>query len=184
MGKIQLTFLKFDNGKPHTGHVADIMRKTRCKYHQKVKELMRLKEQNKFSRMAEAISTNSNRDLWNELKRLNKSTQADCIDGVTGSQAISDLFAKKYENIYNSVGYDKDDLETLKASMEELIRNSDDEYHYVSVDEVDKAIAKLTLNKHDGNLGLFSNHFKHAPKRLHVHLSILFSAILTHGYPT
>ncbi len=131
-----------DNGKPHTGLIANIMRETRCRYHLKVKQLKRSQEQNKFSKMAEAISSNNERDLWKELKKLNKCPQAACIDGVTGNQAISELFANKYKTVYNSVGYEKDTLENLKATVEELIRNSNDEYQYVSVHEVAKAIAK------------------------------------------
>ena len=115
-------------------------------------------------------------------EKLNKCPQAACIDGVNGNQDISELFANKCKTVYNSVGYEKDTLENLKATVEELIRNSNVEYQYVSVNEVAKAIAKLKLNKHDGNLGLFSNHFNHSPKNLQVHLSMLFSGILTHGY--
>ncbi len=172
-----------DNGKPRMGLVADIMRKSRRLYHLKVKELQRSKEQNKFSRMAEAISKSNDRDLWKEVKKLsNSGAQADCIDGITGNQAIADHFASRYKDVYNSVGYSNDNLEDLKAELNELIKDSDSERdQYVTVQEVDKAVAKLNLNKHDGNLGLFSNHFKHAPKQLHVHLSMLFTAMLTHG---
>ncbi len=133
--------------------------------------------------MAEAICNNNDRDLWSELKRLSKGpVQADCIDGCLGNQPIAELFATKYETIYNSVGYSSDSLDDIVADLETSIANTQDEHYVVMADEVDKAISKLNLNKKDGNLGLFSNHFKYAPKKLSVHLSLLFTSMLAHGY--
>ena len=53
--------------------------------------------------------------------------------------------------------------------------------HYVTVNEIVKAIKMLNSKKCDGNHGLFTNHFKNAPQRLAVHMSHLFSSMLTHG---
>ena len=135
----------------------------RTLYHLKVKQLKRDSDQNRFSKMAEAISNNDSRNLWSELKRLGKaSAQANCIDECTGNQSIAELFANKYKTVYNSVGFCANALEDLEKELETKISNSHSMDHYVTADEVGKAISKLNLNKRDGNLGLFSNHFKHA----------------------
>ena len=38
--------------------------------------------------------------------RIGNKTSSNMIDNVTGDEAISFLFAEKYEDIYNSVSYD------------------------------------------------------------------------------
>ncbi len=135
--------------------------------------------------MAESIANGCGRDLWKEVNKMetNKCT-ANIIDGKSASCDIASLFSEKYQTIYNSVGYDEKEMERIKRLVsEQVAKQSESDYtHYVSVEEISKAIGKLNLNKHDGNQGLYTNHLKYAPIRLYMHLSHLYSAILTHGY--
>ena len=47
--------------------------------------------------------------------------------------------------------------------------------------DVLNAISKLNAGKGDGNGGLTADHFINASKELSVHVSVLFSGLLTHG---
>ena len=55
--------------------------------------------------MANAISSNRERDLWKEVKKVSGKTNSlpNVMDNVIGDGNIADLFAEKYSDLYNSV---------------------------------------------------------------------------------
>ena len=61
------------NGKPRDGEVAKVMRFTRARYHYAVRNAIKLDIKTRNDKMAEAISLNNERDLWLEVKKMNKS---------------------------------------------------------------------------------------------------------------
>ena len=65
--------------------------------------------------MARAIAFNNSRDLWTETRKIRKNLSAspNCMDNVTGNENISELFAGKFCNLYNSVSYNEDELEVI-----------------------------------------------------------------------
>ena len=65
--------------------------------------------------MADAIANNKDRDLWEEAKRIKQTnkTVPNIMDNVTGSDNINSLFTDKYKNLYNSVGFNANELESL-----------------------------------------------------------------------
>ena len=54
------------NGRPRLGHVADIMRCTRAKYHYTVRYTKQCENDRRKRKKAECVSTNNQRDLWLE----------------------------------------------------------------------------------------------------------------------
>ena len=52
---------------PRSGVVADIMRRTRCKYHYEIRKNKNLKLRKEA--MAKAISQNNSWQLWDEIKK-------------------------------------------------------------------------------------------------------------------
>ena len=65
--------------------------------------------------MAKSISENNSRDLWKEVYtvRSKSNTGSQCIDPATGNDSISELFAHKYNTLYNSVCYNTTQLNNL-----------------------------------------------------------------------
>ena len=59
-------------GRPPTGALANLMRFTRAKYHRAVKDIKREKEKNRYNCMETAFQNNENRQLWSEIKRMQK----------------------------------------------------------------------------------------------------------------
>ena len=57
--------------------------------------------------MADAISMNNDRVLWDEVRNMTKTSNnlPNAMDEVTGTDEISSLFADKYDTLYNSVSY-------------------------------------------------------------------------------
>ena len=57
--------------------------------------------------MAKSISENNSRDLWKEVYKVKSksNTGSQCMDQATGNESISELFAHRYNALYNSVCY-------------------------------------------------------------------------------
>ena len=52
---------------PRSGIVADIMRRTRCKYHYAIRKIKNKNLKLRKEAMANAISQNNSRQLWDEI---------------------------------------------------------------------------------------------------------------------
>jgi len=89
-----------DCGKPHSGIVADIMRRSRARYHAAVRQIRRQQADIVNDRIAAALAENSNRNFWDEIKRIrqNKRNTVGVVDGLCASSDIANLFAGKYRN--------------------------------------------------------------------------------------
>ena len=85
-------------------------------------------------------------------------------------------------SLYSSVPFCTDDINKLKNKINESIEASDYDEAVIQVCEVKEAILKLKLNKSDGIIGLHSDHFVNAGDDLHVHLAMLLTGCLMHGF--
>ena len=174
-------------GRPDRGIVADICRTTRSKYHKTVKQLYKKNQDLRFQRIADKICQEKVRNLWHELKylRSNKTINASSIDNCTDPESISSMFAKKYESLYNNNSSDILALSYIKECISSGVLKESclkDELCSVSVTDVSKAIKHLKAGKSDGDTGLKSDHLLHAPVKCYYYLSLLFSAIMFHGF--
>ena len=178
-----------DNGKPRQGEIAFNRRRTRAKYHYAIRFVNKEKNRIRSNRMAEAIANNHNRNLWKEAKQIKQTNNAvpNIMDNVSGSDNINSLFEEKFKDLYNSVGFDKKDLESLRSKLNESIRKDHTDYklkanyiNSITVHDVKTAISKLKADKKEEN-GLNINHFKLDCSKLNIVLSLLFNSMLVHG---
>ena len=119
-------------------------------------------------KMAEAISSNNSRVLWDEARKMSKTNNSlpNMMDGYTSTNEIADIFSTKYNTLYNSVGYASYDMDHLKKDIEERIaRNLPSQARIITVKQVKDAIDYLKSDKKEEN-GLYSNHFKYGTERL------------------
>ena len=70
--------------------------------------------------MAEAIADNKTRNLCAEAKKIKKTNNSipNVIDNDSGSDNINSLFADKFKNLYNSVGFEEKDLDYLSSRLD------------------------------------------------------------------
>ena len=176
-------------GKPNQGEVARIRRMTRARYHLAIKSALKSHIQIRNEKMGEAISSNNDRNLWEEVKKMNKSNKLlpEAIDNVKGSDNIANLFFDKNNDLFNSVSYEKDEMKDLKSEIDDLINANIDtdcndtlEFFKFNVQNVIDAINEMKSGKIEES-GLYTDHFKHAPHRLYVLLTCLFNSMLVHG---
>ena len=131
------------------------------------------------NKMGEAISNNNDRVLWDEVKKMSKTSNnlPTTIDGKNEVEEISYIFAEKYDILYNSVSYNLNDLNRLTTDIAKCIDNSGtNSSHTISVKQVKDALFKLKLGKKEEN-GLFSNHFIYGSDRLIVMITLLFNSM-------
>ena len=174
-------------GRPRQGEVARIMRMTRAKYHHAVRLVLKDQIRIRNDKMAEAISSNNDRNLWDEVRKMKLSHKLlpDVIDNIRGSNNISELFYDKNKELFNSVSYDNSKMKELQDEIDILIdkkssNNTDDNLIKFTVQDVIDVIDDLKSGKSEES-GLFTDHFKHAPHRLFVLLTCLFNSMLVHG---
>ena len=171
------------SGKPRQGDIANMKRISRLKYHYAIRHVTKENLRIRNYKMAEAISTNNDRVLWDEVRKMSKTSNnlPNAMDGVTGTDEISSIFADKYDALYNSVGYNMQEMNRLASDIESRIDNSGSNHiQNISVQNVKDGINKLKLGKKEEN-GLYSNHFIYGSDRLLVVISLLFNSMLIHG---
>ena len=97
-----------------------------------------------------------NSGFWKEINKYRgkKRCIAPTVEGLTNSTEISDRFAATYDELFNSVGYDVNDMNTL---FHEVCGDVVDDYTVhstlMSSDDVTSAIKKLKPGKSDGYQG-------------------------------
>ena len=95
--------------------IADVIRSSRCQCHIAVPFVKRNQNNVKKESMATALLGNKNRDFWKEVGKVTKNNTmlANMVDEVTGGEDISKVFATKYDDLYNSVAYNEEDMTSL-----------------------------------------------------------------------
>ena len=142
--------------------------------------------------MAKSISENNSRDLWKEVYKVRSksNTGSQCIDQATGNESISELFAHKYNTLYNSVCYNTTQLNNLMKMNDSDIMTKcstnglpliNKHLHSVSVNQLQYAINRLKSSKSDCTDQLFSDHFINGTARFYTLISLLFTCMLSHG---
>ena len=112
----------------------------------------------------------------------------DTIDNCNNSSDISQLFTKKYESLYNSIGYCSSDMNSIISTLDKMsnsdhcVKNMCIQKHYISEGDVASCVKKLKLGKGDVHSGLVSNHIIHGGPVLWKYLAIVFNVMITHSF--
>ena len=174
------------NGCPRNGHIFEIRKSTRMRYHLALRQVRKHEEAMRSLKMAQGFCSHNKRDFWSEIKKCKggRVSCPTCVDGVTGDDGINDLFSSKFEELYSSVPYDNvqmnDLLNDLEANISNHAHDPLSDCHDVHVHDVVRAVKKLKAGKNDGHRGLFTNHVIHGSRKLSLYLSMLFSCMICH----
>ena len=170
-------------GSPHQGDIAEMRRITRARYHHAVRSVKKDKDKIRMTKMAQAIERNNHRDLFSEVKKIKGrgSVMPASMDNATNDDDICDVFAKKYQDLYNSVPYNEQEMTDIKHKIQQQLQNESNVNYFISVSEVIKSVSCLKKGKSDGSEGLYSDHLINASHTLYVYLSLIFNAMLIHG---
>ena len=147
--------------------------------------------------MARSIAENNSRNLWTECRKISQkiANSPNCMDTFVGDKNITELFGHKYDELYNSVSYDKDEFLTLQKEndynielycIDNVYHKSSNHIHTlhthdITVEHVTNAITHLKSEKNDNFEGLTSDNIKNGTHLLNVYISLLFSTMLSYG---
>ena len=178
-------FIWQQNGKPHHGTIANIMRKTKRDYHYAIRYCKKNESQIASTKMAEALLSGRNRDFWNETRKLTKQNSqcSSTVDGITGAENIADLFYDKFKCLYNSVPYSECEMNQLKSDIDTGL-DRDKSYYLkdqIYVGDVHLVMKSIKHEKKDGTVTVMSECIIHAPHILQVLLAVLFNSMVIHG---
>lgn len=170
-------------GRPNSGPIFDEMRGTKRRYHYAVRRIKRKESCLRNKRMAEALSSGRNSDMWSETRKAQGgSKKPSNIDGIFNDCDISSLFARNNRDVYNSVPSNAQEISNLCSLINSRLKSEDICMHKCTVANVLKCINRCKHGKSDGDVGLMSDHVKHAADILSIHLGLLYNAIICHGY--
>ena len=113
-------------GRPNTGQLFEIMKRTRNQYHYAVRRTEREAEARRAASLHEAAEE-GDRKLMDELKRTlskQKSGQQvpDSLEGEVTEDGILSKFRELYEKLYNSANTEEE-VGRLKLHIEEMNQN-------------------------------------------------------------
>jgi len=77
--------LWIENRKPHSGVIADCMRRSRAAYHYAIRAVKKDEDNIRCERIVNANEKNDNCNFWSEVKKIRASRPAKCrtVDGIT-----------------------------------------------------------------------------------------------------
>ena len=111
-----------------------------------------------------------------------KKPSINSVDGACNSEAISEVFASKYETLFQGTPTDPVELQSLYRTIKSGVRADEQRYSSVNMNDVIDALKYIKLGKQDGKYSLTSGHVVNGSRRFLVILSILMSSMLIHGY--
>lgn len=159
------------------------MKRTRHRYHYSVRWCKKNKQQIQRQKLAENVG--DTKQFWTALKKINPTSKqiSDTIGTSNSPDEITEVFYQKYKTLYNSVPTSDSELCEINQMLSVGLPNCNtSRISQITPELIRTCIAKLKPGKRDGSLGFSSDHLIHADKRLHILLSLLFKAIIIHGY--
>ena len=117
--------------------------------------------------MAESVSTNKQRDIWVETKKSisGKKPSINSVDGACNPEAISAVFASKYETLFQGAPTDPVELQSLYQTIKSGVTADELSYSSVNVNDVLDVLKDIKLSKHDGKYTLTSDHVVNSSRR-------------------
>ena len=134
--------------------------------------------------MAESVSTNNQRDLCIETKKLTsiKRPSTHVVDGACSPEDISEVFVSKYETLFQSIPTDANDLQSIYREIRAGVEYDDKCFSSITVGDVIDGLKSIKHGKQDGNYGLASDHLINSSNKFTIVLSMVMSSMKVHGY--
>ena len=151
------------HGQPREGVVFDNMRESKRQYMYAVRRLKRRQRELRARKFAEALASDDSRDFFVEAKKMvpRPATSA-MVGGLEAEDEIAELFANKYEALYNSVPSDPEEMRRINREVIASISTAGGGRADISPGDVKRALRKIKSGKNDGKVNFNSNHLMYA----------------------
>lgn len=170
-----------DNGKPRIGFFYKNMSQTRAQFKLALRQCKSNSNKESANALANKLLSRTDKEFWKDVKKLNNKNgnvpTVSTINGATGISNILNMWQSHYKGLLNSSrdsSAKNDVLHTLGVSNYSFDR--------FTFDEMCDVIKCLKSGKSPGLDNIYGEHFKLADKSVHVYLTLLFNAVVIHGY--
>ena len=166
-------------GKPRFGEIYLSMNQSRLRFKSALKYCQQNETIMQANALAESMMNNDMNGFWKDVHKITNSKVplATKVDGCVGDAKIAEMWKCHYKSLLNSVqsGNSKN---SVMLDVNKQIKNS------ITITPFDilDALKNIKCGKSSGIDGISAEHFIFAHSRIHVLLSLLFSAFITHGY--
>ena len=143
----------------------------------------------KSNSIGKTFAENDPSKFWQDIHKFigKKRISPNNIDGETDSNKIANNIACKYEELYNTVSFNQIEMNELMENVtsdikHRCIEGGCNSQHHISVTNIESAMKHIKSNKKDGFDDVSTSHLIHASSVLSIHMSLLFTAMLHHGF--
>ena len=172
-----------DAGRPKSGHICEMRRQSRLQYHYAVRKAQQYKDKLQSGKLAQSLLDKNVKSFWHDVRKIKGQSKAipGSVDNVSGDCNIANLFAGKFCDLFNSVGYDYDALSEVKQKVEMNCSKHSLQNSKFMYNDVVSAVKNLSTGKSDGNAGVYSDNIINGCEKLYEYLLLMFNAMISHG---
>ena len=173
-------------GFPNEGHIADIRRLARKKYHDAIKWVKINSDKLLREKIAQTLYDSSNKLFWKEIKKINPDykSKTNVLDGNIGKENIACRLRDKYKQLYcefNEDNYDEVFGKICDSISSKCLMGNCCCSHEIHSDDIYKAIREIKSNKFDPIYQISSNCIKNSTSNLVEYFCFVFNKMLMHG---
>ena len=179
------TNISKEAGCPNQGHLYEIKKDCKKKYHAAIKHIKESKDYILKCKTAHLLNNKKFNCFWKQIQKMKnaKPNLPDRIDGKTGNENITECFKEKYKDLYNSV--DDNELNDIKIDinnkLQYCVSGECKKLHKFTDINMKTAVSSLKKLKKDYIYGIYSNNIIFGSDKLHNVLLSIFNSILIHG---
>ena len=169
------------NGKPRGDDTDMDMRATRLRFKYALRQCQFDEEQNRADALARSLHCKDTTDFWKGVRGIKDSRVplATKVGDAVGDASITKLWQDHFSTLLNSV-QNEGSKPFVCESIDRDLRNEDT--IVITAPEVRECLKTIKLGKAAGLDGLAAEHFVFSHSIICVHLSLLFTSMLIHGY--
>ena len=166
-------------GKPRFGEICLSMNQSRLRF----KSALKYCQQNEFKMrvdsLARSMMNNDMTGFWKDVHKITNSKVplATKVDECVGDTNIAEMWKCHYKSLLNSVE-NKNCKKLVMLDINKQIKNS----ITITTFNILDALKNIKCGKSSGIDGISAEHFVFAHCRIHVLLSLVYSAFVMHGY--
>ena len=166
-------------GKPRFGGICLSMNQSRLRYKSALKFCQHNENPMRADALPRSMMNNAMTEFWKDVKKNSNSnvSLATNVDGSVGNTEIAEMWKCHYKSLLNSVQNKKN----KKSVLLDTNQQHESSITITPFNIID-ALKSIKCGKSSGVDGISAEHFVFAHSRIHVLLSLLFSAFITHGY--
>ena len=168
------------NNRPRQGSIYHAMRSSRARFKYALRQCKLDERLIVSEKLADHMKNHEINDFWKDIRKHSKSKSAlsNCIDGVTGENAIADLWRDHYESLLNDSTHHDEKADVLQ-SFNNICSHAG---MHVTMSEVLEVVKDLPNRKSSGLDGLNGESLKYADPLLCLLLSICYTCMFKHSY--